>query len=100
MAAGTPRQVATFSSLAEKYREQCEGAATPLLDQQREGRSAVALSRREHEIAALAVSGLTARDIGERLFLSTRTVENHLQRVYTKLGVGNRHELIEYFARD
>lgn len=100
VAAGTPRQVATFSSLAEKYREQCEGAVTPLLDQQREGRSAVALSRREHEIAALAVSGLTARDIGERLFLSTRTVENHLQRVYTKLGVGNRHELIEYFARD
>lgn len=100
LAAGSSRQVATYSSLAEKYREQCEGAVTPLLEQHRDSRSAVALSRREQEIAALAVSGLTARDIGERLFLSARTVENHLQRVYTKLGVANRQALIAYFARD
>ncbi|SBT55076.1 LuxR C-terminal-related transcriptional regulator [Micromonospora narathiwatensis] len=52
-----------------------------------------ALSERELEIARLAAEGETSRAIAERLFLSTRTVENHLQRVYTKLGVAGRGEL-------
>ena len=58
-----------------------------------------ARSRREQEIAALAVSGLSAREISERLFLSVRTVENHLQRVYTKLGLSNRNDLASYYSR-
>ncbi|MDM4784561.1 LuxR family transcriptional regulator [Micromonospora sp. b486] len=51
------------------------------------------LSDREWEIARLAADGVTSRAIAERLFLSTRTVENHLQRVYSKLGVAGRGEL-------
>lgn len=97
-AAGAGRQVAAFSSLADRYRQQCEGAVTPMLDQ-RDAPAAVALSRREQEIAALAVSGLSAREISERLFLSVRTVENHLQRVYTKLGLSNRNDLASYYSR-
>jgi DNA-binding CsgD family transcriptional regulator len=46
------------------------------------------LSRREREVARLAVQGLTARQIGEELFISQRTVETHLTSVYAKLGVG------------
>lgn len=38
------------------------------------------------------------REIGEKLFLSVRTVENHLHRVYVKLGTTNRKELARYFA--
>ncbi|MFE9653336.1 LuxR C-terminal-related transcriptional regulator [Micromonospora sp. NPDC006431] len=52
-----------------------------------------ALSDREWEVARLAAEGATSRAIAERLYLSTRTVENHLQRVYSKLGVTGRAEL-------
>ncbi|MEU3452969.1 LuxR C-terminal-related transcriptional regulator [Micromonospora sp. NPDC006766] len=52
-----------------------------------------ALSERELEVARLAAEGATSRAIAERLYLSARTVENHLQRVYSKLGVASRAEL-------
>ncbi|MBY8872410.1 LuxR C-terminal-related transcriptional regulator [Micromonospora sp. PLK6-60] len=51
------------------------------------------LTSREREIAGLAAEGVTSRVIAERLYLSSRTVENHLQRVYSKLGVTGRAEL-------
>ncbi|SCG67057.1 ATP-, maltotriose-and DNA-dependent transcriptional regulator MalT [Micromonospora halophytica] len=51
------------------------------------------LTDRERQIAGLAAAGVTSRLIAERLFLSTRTVENHLQRVYSKLGITGRAEL-------
>jgi DNA-binding winged helix-turn-helix (wHTH) protein/DNA-binding CsgD family transcriptional regulator len=51
------------------------------------------LSEREREVALLAAHGLSSRDIGARLFLSTRTVDNHLQHVYVKLGVKGREGL-------
>lgn len=51
------------------------------------------LSRREREVAELAASGMPSRDIAERLFLSTRTVDNHLAKVFDKLGVGSRADL-------
>lgn len=53
------------------------------------------LSRREREVAELAAAGLRSRDIAERLYLSTRTVDNHLARVYDKLGVRSREDLGE-----
>jgi DNA-binding CsgD family transcriptional regulator len=58
----------------------------------------VPLTRREGEIANLAAQGLSSRSISERLFLSARTVENHLARVYTKLGIGSRAELAHALA--
>jgi DNA-binding CsgD family transcriptional regulator len=51
------------------------------------------LTRREREVAGLAAQGRTNRDIADELVVSVRTVENHLQRVYAKLGVGSRDEL-------
>jgi DNA-binding CsgD family transcriptional regulator len=51
------------------------------------------LTEREREIAFLAANGLTGRQIAEQLFLSPRTVNNHLQHVYDKLGTRGRAEL-------
>jgi DNA-binding CsgD family transcriptional regulator len=45
------------------------------------------------EIARLAASGLTNRQVAERLVVSERTVENHLYRVFIKLGISGRDEL-------
>ena len=53
------------------------------------------MTRREREVAELAARGATSRDIAEKLFVSSRTVENHLQRAYEKLGVRGRAELGE-----
>ena len=52
------------------------------------------LSRREKEIVFLAIQGESAADIAARLFISERTVESHLARAYTKLGVNSRLELL------
>jgi DNA-binding CsgD family transcriptional regulator len=52
------------------------------------------LTGREREVASLAASGLTTREIGERLFLSERTVEGHLARIYAKLGVASKVQLV------
>ncbi|MFG3581701.1 LuxR C-terminal-related transcriptional regulator [Micromonospora chersina] len=66
----------------------CDEVSTPALRLLRP-----TLTEREWEIGRLAADGSTSRAIAERLFLSTRTVENHLQRIYSKLGVAGRAEL-------
>ncbi len=52
------------------------------------------LSDREREVAALLISGLRNREIGERLFISESTVKSHVKSVYRKLSVGSRVQLM------
>lgn len=51
------------------------------------------LTAQQHQIVRLAAGGLSNREIGERLFLSPRTVGSHLYNVYPKLGISSRHQL-------
>jgi DNA-binding NarL/FixJ family response regulator len=51
------------------------------------------LTAQEEQIARLAREGLSNPEIGARLFLSPRTVEWHLKKVFTKLGIGSRMAL-------
>jgi DNA-binding CsgD family transcriptional regulator len=51
------------------------------------------LSPQELQIAQFAAEGLSNREIGERLYLSHRTVESHLYRVFPKLGITSRGQL-------
>jgi DNA-binding CsgD family transcriptional regulator len=51
------------------------------------------LTEREDEVARLVMTGLTSQQVADRLFISARTVEYHLARIYGKLGVRSRREL-------
>jgi len=51
------------------------------------------LTSREHEIAVLVASGLSNREIGTRLFISKRTVDAHVEHIFSKLGISSRVQL-------
>ncbi|MFF7251128.1 AAA family ATPase [Embleya sp. NPDC008237] len=60
----------------------------------REGVDALAeLTAQQRQIVTMAASGLSNREIGERLMLSPRTIGAHLYHAYPKLGVSSRHQL-------
>jgi len=48
------------------------------------------LTARETQVLGLVAEGATTRTISERLFISAKTADNHIQHIYTKLGVSNR----------
>lgn len=87
-----PNATTAMSFRASKPAAQCEGARTPGLVRVD---SAIPLTRRELDVALLASRGMASKEIAERLVLSHRTVNNHLQRAYSKLGVTSRAELAE-----
>ena len=74
------------------------GGATSETVRKRAAETVSELSAQEAHIARLAVDGRTNIEIGEQLFLSTRTVEWHLSKMYTKLGIGSRRELRQALA--
>ncbi|HXP21086.1 MAG TPA: LuxR C-terminal-related transcriptional regulator [Streptosporangiaceae bacterium] len=88
--AGDQRAATAMLRRSAALAASCEDAATPGLLCTA---TAAPLSVREREIAMLAATGMASKDIAERLYLSVRTVNNHLQHVYTKLGVGSRADL-------
>lgn len=57
------------------------------------GTTTAALSAQELQIARLAAEGLSNREIGERLYLSPRTVGSHLYRIFPKLEITSRAQL-------
>jgi DNA-binding CsgD family transcriptional regulator len=94
---GDARRTAAYEREAVRLVEECERPVTP-------GLLAVAtrarLTPQERRTALLAAAGRTNKQIAEELFLSVRTIENHLQRVYEKLGVRSRTELAAALSSD
>jgi DNA-binding CsgD family transcriptional regulator len=88
--AGDTRHAMALRRRAEHFVERAGGARTPGL---LHGHGVEPLTSREWEIALLAADGITSKEIAAKLFVSTRTVESHLQRVYRKLGVTGRDQL-------
>jgi ATP/maltotriose-dependent transcriptional regulator MalT len=90
------RSAAALLLRAGHLAQQCEGAVTPGLDRTP---GIVPLTAREWDVARLAADGHSSRMIAERLYLSVRTVDNHLGHVYEKLGVNGRGALAEVLGR-
>jgi DNA-binding CsgD family transcriptional regulator len=99
-------------SAANSYRRQGRGASASIASRQVDellrrcdqptspglepaARAGEELTRREREVAVLAARGRTSPEIAEALYLSVRTVDTHLHRVYRKLMIEGRHELAE-----
>ena len=89
-AAGERGPAAAARSRAERLADRCEGATTERL---RKIPDTPTLTPREREIATMAGRGVADAEIADRLVISVRTVQAHLHRAYTKLGVTSRREL-------
>jgi DNA-binding CsgD family transcriptional regulator/tetratricopeptide (TPR) repeat protein len=88
--AGDGRRATAAANRAHALAVRCEGARSPALA---DLDTATPLTDRELDVAVLAARGHTSREVADQLYLSARTVENHLQRIYSKLGVRTRREL-------
>ena len=81
------RRIATRGAL---WARRCPGAATPGLED-----LSPDISDRELDVIALALGGPTSQAIADALFVSRRTVDNHLHAVYRKLELSGREELAD-----
>ncbi len=57
------------------------------------------LSGREREVLALTAEGFSSREIGEKLFISPKTVDTYRSRIMAKLGLNHRSELVRFALR-
>ena len=57
------------------------------------------LTKRETEVTALLLEGRSLRIVQQELFISEGTARTHAKRIYAKLGVHSKQELIDYFKR-
>lgn len=80
-----------LDAFAERARR--ELPATGVTARKRTVETTRELTAQESQIARLARDGFSNPEIGTRLFISPRTVERHLRKIFTKLGISSRKEL-------
>jgi DNA-binding CsgD family transcriptional regulator len=96
--------LATFRQLrarswAQRAEAELRACGVAVADAPAERDALGGLTPQQRQIVRLASDGLTNREIGDRLFLSPRTVSSHLYRSYPKLGVAGRNQLRDVIAR-
>jgi DNA-binding CsgD family transcriptional regulator len=91
-------QFTTMGTEAFAERTRRELLATGDTVRKQTAETASELTAQEAHIARLAADGRANAEIAAQLFLSARTIEWHLSKVYTKLGVGSRQELRQALA--
>jgi DNA-binding CsgD family transcriptional regulator len=92
---GASRRASTAARHATRLALRCAGAHTPSLHLPDPH---TGITPAEQRVARLATAGQANRVIADTLSVSVRTVENHLQRMYVKLGITNRSQLLEAIA--
>ena len=97
----TPRSPAALRTALESLARARGSHRFELDDPVREapGSAATRLSAREGEVAGLVREGLTNREIAQKLFISERTAENHIQGILNKLGFTNRTQVAAWVER-
>lgn len=93
--ADRPRDAQGAANRSAQYVSDLVAVATPMLV---EANTVAELSPRELQIAQLAAGGHASKAIAQQLGLSVRTVSNHLQNAYLKLGISGRDDLVEALA--
>jgi DNA-binding NarL/FixJ family response regulator len=91
-----PRRAMHFAQQARRLQEQFE---RPLAAWALPELELPTLSARELQIAELVAGGVSRDEVAERLVVSRRTVDSHLQRIYAKLGASGRADLREWLDR-
>jgi len=87
---GRPRDSQGAANRSLQYVNDLKMVVTPML---RHSSNPADLSPREREIALLAAGGVASKAIAQQLGLSVRTVSNHLQNAYLKLGISDRDDI-------
>jgi DNA-binding NarL/FixJ family response regulator len=85
-------------AFADRARRELLAAGEAVRD--RTGETRAELTAQEAQIARLARDGLSNPQIGARLFISTRTVQYHLRKVFAKLGIHSRSQLDRVLPTD
>jgi DNA-binding CsgD family transcriptional regulator len=91
---GMPARASAAQARATMLWQRCPHVRTPALY----NLLAPDLTGRQIQVAQLAASGLSNRQIADQLVVSVRTIENHLGEVYRKLGINDRTQLFELFG--
>lgn len=93
---GARSRAMSVDGLADKLLASADTRSTPPLQTRR---TRGGLPPRLAEVAQLAAEGLRAAEIAKRLFISERSVESHLQRIYKRLGITSRADLAAELQR-
>jgi DNA-binding CsgD family transcriptional regulator len=88
-----------MEAFAERARRQLLATGETVRKRTVEAAASDELTPQQMQIALLVRDGLTNPEVGARLFLSARTVEWHLRKIYTKLSVSSRRELRDALPR-